>query len=217
MQETSLPQWDPASVDIYRPWEYRIFVLYSGIVLLISLVKWVSLGRQLWSFSISRRLSLQQHGTSNEKAELLARSGLANKLPNEAVAKAWAERDPLTLLQEAESRFLFLWEMCSAKVASLKRLGILTSLLSVLVFVSLTIRFLTDLTISKATGIAVITGSIAESLVPFSLGILVSAVLYAIYGFFQGVLIRRMASWNYFCRKADVGVQQAEVERAKQP
>lgn len=215
MQDNSLPQWDRASVDIYYPWEYRFFVLYSGIVLVISLVKWVSLWRQLWSYSISRRLSLQQHGTSSEKAELLARSGLANKLPNEAVAKAWAEGDRPTLLQQAESRFLFLWEMCSAKVASLKRLVILTLLLSIFVFVSLTIQFLTDLSISRAAGIAVITGSIAESLTPFSLGILVSATLYAVYSFYQGVLMRRMASWKYFCRKANVNIEQDEIEIAK--
>src|SRR5450432_9538 len=181
MQETSLPQWDPAYIDVYRPWEYRIFVLYSGIVLVISLVKWVSLGRQLWSFSIRRRLSLQKHGSSSEKAELLARLGLANKLSNEAVAEAWADGDRPTLLQQADSRFLFLWEMCSAKVASLNRLVFLTLLLSIFVFVSLTIRFLTDMCTSKYVAVAVVTGSIAESLTPFSLGILVCAVLYAVY------------------------------------
>ncbi len=217
MQDTSLPQWDLASVDIYRPWEYRIFVLYSGIVLAISFVKWLSLARQLWSFSISRHLSLQQHGTSSEKVEFLARSGLANKLPNEAVAKAWAEGDRPTLLQQAESRFLFLWEMCSVKVVSLKRLVILTLLLSIFVFVSLTIQFLTDLTISKATGISVITGSIAESLTPFSLGIFVCAMLYTVYGFYQGLLMRRVASWNYFCRKANMKIEQDKVEGARQP
>lgn len=217
MQETSLPQWDPAFIDVYRPWEYRIFVLYASIVLVISLVKWAGLGRQLWSFSISRRLSLQKHGSSSEKAELLARSGLANKLPNEAVFKAWAEGDRPTLLQQAEGRFLFLWKMCSVKVASLKRLVILTLLLSVFVFVSLTIRFLTYMCSSKTAGIALITGSIAELLTPFSLGILVCAVLYAVYGFYEGVLMRRMASWNYFCKKASVDIEQDEAERARQP
>lgn len=215
MQDTSLPQWDPAAIYIYHPWEDRIFILYLVIALAVSLVKWVSLGRQLWSFSISRLLSLQQHSTSSERAELLARSGLANKLPNKAVAKAWAEDRP-TLLQQAESRFLFLWEMCSVKVVSLKRLVILTLLLSILVFVSLTIQFLTDLTVSKATGIAVITGSIAESLTPFSLGILVCAALYAVYGFYRGVLTRRIASWNYFCSSASQ-IEQDEIEKAKQP
>ncbi|HEV7219924.1 MAG TPA: hypothetical protein VGN39_13710 [Terriglobales bacterium] len=214
MQDTSLPQWDPASVDIYHPWEDRIFVLYLVIALAISLVKWVSLGRQLWAFSISRLLSLQQHGTSSERAELLARSGLANKLPNEAVAKVSAEDRP-AMLQQAESRFLFLWEMCSVKVESLKRLVILTLLLSIFVFVSLTIQFLTDLTISKATGIAVITGSIAESLTPFSLGILACAVLYAVYGFYRGVLTRRIASWHYFCTNTSQ-IEQDEIEKAKQ-
>jgi hypothetical protein len=217
MQETSLPQWDPASIDFYRPWEYRIFVLYSVIVLVILLVKWAGLGRQLWSFSISRRLSLRKHGSSIEKVELLARSGLANKLPNEAVDKAWTEGARPTVLEQAESRFLFLWEMCSVKVASLKQLVILTLLLSIFVLVSLTIRFLTDLCISKTAGIALVTGSMAELLTPFSLGILVCAVLYAVYGFYQGVLMRRMASWKYFCRTANMNVQQDQLERAKQP
>jgi hypothetical protein len=70
--------------------------------------------------------------------------------------------------------------MCSTRVASLKRLALLTLLLMVFVFVSLMANLLAKVGEAKIVGAGFLAGSIAESLAPFALGILVCAVLYTL-------------------------------------
>jgi hypothetical protein len=193
--------WDPISINHHLPWESRLFILYLLLVLCISLVESGSLVRQLWSLSASRWDPLRKPGSGIEWADLLAAAGLMNRLPHEIVDRASDGAVSLPRVQQAEGRFLYLWGMCSAKLASLKRLLPLTLLLAIFALVSVAINLLTEVTVQKMAGMAFLAGSIAEGLVPLALGVLICAVLYAVCGFFEGMLTRRQASWNYFCTR----------------
>jgi hypothetical protein len=49
----------------------------------------------------------------------------------------------------------------------------------------------------KILGPTAFSGSLAEVLTLLAIGILVCAVLYTACSFYEGVLLRRKASWNY--------------------
>jgi hypothetical protein len=134
-------------------------------------------------------------------ANLLAASGLANRLPPALVEERQGGTPFLPVVRQAELRLLYLWETCSAEVASLKRLVPLTCLLAVFLLVSRTIDIAGEVAIRKIAGIAFLAGRIAEGLVSCALGILVWALLYAACGFCEGVLQGRRAAWNYFCAR----------------
>ena len=114
--------------------------------------------------------------------------------------KLWSFRRSV---QGTEAGFIYLWETCSAIVASMKRTVLLTFFLSVLICLLLAIRFLTRMSIQKSTGVAMVTGSIAEALSPLALGIAVCAVFYGVASVYEGILTRRKASWNYSRSTAD--------------
>jgi hypothetical protein len=98
---------------------------------------------------------------------------------------------------ELEIKFFNVWGACSAKVQSMKRAVVLTFLLSVLVATDglrATVLAIAD---QKAFLIGAFNGGLAEALTLFALGILVCAVLYAICGFCEGILVRRKALWNF--------------------
>jgi hypothetical protein len=195
MQEEAQVGWDPIYVNHTLPWEAKFLILYLLVVLGVWLVKSGKLTRQFWSLSTRKWLPLQKVIIAGEDVNLLAASGLVNRLPNNASVSP-------TCIRQVDCRFLYLWEMCATRVASLKRLALLTFLLTVFVFVTLMANLLAQVGTEKIVGTGFLAGRVAESLAPLALGILVCAVLYATCGFFEGVLQRRRASWNYFCERA---------------
>lgn len=195
MQEEAQVAWDPIYVTHTLPWEAKFLILYLLVVLGVCLVKSGRLTRQFWSLSTRKWLPLQKATIASEDVRLLAASGLVNRLPNNAKVCP-------SCIPQVDCRFLYLWEMCATRVASLKRLALLTFLLTVFVFVTLMANLLAGVGIEKIVGTGFLAGRIAESLAPLALGILVCAVLYATHCFFEGVLQRRRASWNYFCATA---------------
>jgi hypothetical protein len=195
MQEEAQLGWDPIYVNHTLPWEAKFLILYLLVVLGVWLVKSGRLTRQFWSLSTRKWLPLQKATIAGEDVDLLAASGLVNRLPNNA-------RVSPPCIRQVDCRFLYLWELCAARVASLKRLALLTFLLTVSVFVTLMANLLAQVGTDKIVGTGFLAGRIAESLAPLALGILVCAALYATCGFFEGVLQRRRASWTYFCATA---------------
>src|SRR5277367_3918537 len=129
MQQTPPIGWDPISINSTPPWEFKFFVLYLLVVVTLSLVKFVSLGRQLWSF---RRSSMPKSCGDGEQADLLAASALRGALPSQVVDRAAGESIAPPLMRKVEGEFVYKWEVCSAKSQSMKRLVVLTFLLSVL-------------------------------------------------------------------------------------
>jgi len=196
MQNVMEPIW---YVSEYRlPWASRLFVLYVLITIAVSAVKVARLTERMWRFSTSKGRTHAEHSNRMSKEEFLAHSALKNKLPREKAEGEWNVDDVPALLQEVETRFVFLWSRCLATVVSLKRLSVLTFLLSALVTLWLTSRFLSLMAIQKMAGIVFLGASISEAILPFQLGIICCAVLYAIYALYHAALLRRMASWHYF-------------------
>lgn len=99
-------------------------------------------------------------------------------------------------LRPAGGKFLYTWEMCMARVAAMKRLALLTLLLSVLLAVNGAANVLVKIQETHAAGTGAIAGGAAEVLALFELGLFVCAALYAVSSFYEGVLERRRVSWN---------------------
>ncbi len=210
MQETPIV-WDPV-YEVRLPWESKVFLLYLFTVLAISVGRSLNLARKLGWFSVSRRTSLGKANSGIQGPDLLAASALANRLVDDLPGRLLSEsghqpkKDNATallrLMEQAEFKFLYSWEMCSTKVESIKRLAVLTSLLSVLLLVCRATTILAYITAQKVVGNAFVAGSMAEVFVLLALGIFVCALLYAIYTFYEGTLRRRRASWKYFCARS---------------
>ncbi len=197
--------WDPISVNHHLPWEGKFLILYLLVVLGMWMVRSGKLMWKFWSLSTRKWAPLPNVNIAGEDVDLLAASGLVNRLPDNASVSP-------TCIRQADCRFLHRWEMCAIRVASLKRLALLTFLLTAFVFVTLMANLLAEVGTEKIVGTGFLAGSIAESLVPLALGILVCAVLYATHDFFEGVLQRRRASWNYFSRARKIKLPQNEME-----
>jgi hypothetical protein len=104
------------------------------------------------------------------------------------------ERETAT---ELTSTFPLFWESLYTKIAAIKNLAVLTSLLSLLVFAWSTTQILRGVTMEKSTGLGFLTGAMSEGLTVFSLGILVCAVLYIVAIFFEAALVRRKMRLNF--------------------
>lgn len=196
MQSGVQVEWD--FTYMYNPsWEFKLFAFYCLFVLGFSLVRSLRVARQLGFFSFRKQATLQ-HQAGSSSINSIAASALANKLSLEDSILGPASAG---LVQQADNRFQYLWEMCSIKVGSMKKLAVLTALLSALASVWIAREILRELTVQKVFGPALLTARMNEVLVPFASGILVCVLLYTAYSFFEGSLIRRRASWNYFAAR----------------
>jgi hypothetical protein len=99
------------------------------------------------------------------------------------------------------------WESCQAKTASIKRLSILTFLLSLLAFAWSTTKILQGVAVQKVAGSAFLAGAIAETLTVFSFGILVCAVLYGFVVFCEGALARRKMAFSQAKRRKQLSAE----------
>jgi hypothetical protein len=199
VQETPVG-WDPISVNHHLPWGARLFVLYLIVVLIISLVRSVSIMRMLWWRAPRGKFSLEGPD-SERKTDMLVDFALANRLPDDATSSKGNAVDLLVTVRRAGGRFLYLWEKCFGKVASLKKLAILTFFFAFLTLASSLATVLKEIAAWKAVGIGFLAGNAAEEVGLFALGIFACAELYALWAIWEGLLARRKAAWNYFCAK----------------
>jgi hypothetical protein len=135
---------------------------------------------------------------------------LANRLVYHSPLKEGRNRgtQPQTAVQEtalrtveaAESRFLYLWEMCHASVKSIRRMVLLTLLSSALVVV-----YGAFPTWGDEFNNGTIVGSMAlfetadKLFARLALGLSVCVILYAASSFFEGAITRRRTQWKYNC------------------
>ncbi len=187
--------WDPM-YEGRLPWEARIFLIYLLVVFAVLLVRSINLARQLGWFSFGKRVPTEK-SDEDDTANLLARSALERTFPH-----AGTPEGDLAILQLADVKFRFAWQMCVAKVSSTKRLALLTFLLSLLTLTWGTIGVLADIIREKTAPVGFLAASSAEVLKPFALGVLACAALYAVSSFYEGALDRRKARWNHFCASA---------------
>jgi hypothetical protein len=200
MQNVPPSEWGTLYIEHQLPWEFRLFYLYLIVICVLSLVKTVSLTRRLWSFT---RGSLPQSDSVGERSGLLVASALASGLSKEASDGGLGKDIAPQVIRDAENKFLIAWEACSARVQSMKRLVMLTFLLSFLVAANGARTMLIPLGIQKATGVAAYVGGIVEVLTLFVLGTVVCAALYAACSFYEEMLTRRKAAWSRFLGKIE--------------
>jgi hypothetical protein len=96
----------------------------------------------------------------------------------------------------AEREHLFAWEVCLSKVRSIKRLVFLTLLFSVLVAAYQVSNILSEIAFKQLLGPYAASGSLSEVLTIFSLGVLVSTLLYAACAYYEGALAHRRSFWK---------------------
>ena len=194
----------------YRPpLEEKLFFLYLLWMVSLSIIKSVSIARQLWWFSRDRRILPTALDSGDRSADVLATAALTNRLSNDRallgssqlVDKNDDSGSRSQILQEADRRFSYAWEMCAAKIRSTKRHVLLTLLLSVLVLAYGATNISRQIAIDKRVGIGSFSSSVAELLMQVALGISVCAAIYAVFSAFENALMRRKAAWNYFCAK----------------
>jgi hypothetical protein len=188
-------------------WEERLFVLYLLTVFLIASVKSLSIARQLLWFSPKRRASSENPGNGVSDAYALAASALANRLSWDFLGHDWnisagglKVEVRSDLLPPAERTFQYAWARCSANVSALKRLVVLTLLSSVLILACRTTTIFMEISYLPAVRARTLSGSLAEALALFVLGLLAGTVQYAGCCLCEGALSQRRALWDYFCR-----------------
>ncbi len=97
---------------------------------------------------------------------------------------------------ELRTRFLGVYDTCSAKVRSIERSVVLTFLLCVLTAADQTRAVLASVALENRPSFEYLSSSAAEVLTVFVIGVLVCASLYALCDFCQGTLTRRRARWK---------------------
>jgi hypothetical protein len=178
----------------------------------IQMVRFVILGLRLYSFT-GKPVSPENVAGWVLDPDLLARAALTNRPLFSALAEKLPTTEPCTdrpavekalyTLRAAENRFLFLWEQCYADVASTRRAGRLTVLLSLVM-----IAYAAFPTYSLAYNNTNRPGFLAmlltadELLALLALGLSLAALLYSISSFFERALAQRMARWKYFSATA---------------
>ena len=170
------------------PWELKLYILYLLFIVCLSLIKSFGLLRQIGFFKFSKR--------SNEiTADSLASAASSNKMPKDFSAAR-------NLFHQAEGKFTYVCEISSAKLQQLKQFANLNVLLGRIVVLMIIVKELNAIITTEITHTFFLS-IIPQILAPFILGLIVSGALYVFCIFYEGVLARRKASWNYFCSQAE--------------
>ena len=199
MQDDSVIGWDPIHIWRPTPWETQLFFLYWLVIMLVTATRVLILVRQLSSFgSFKKRLS---HDGVAPTPESLAASALGSR-PLPATAEIEQDRTGLrSVIEQADARFIYMWRTCSAEIESMSRLARFTLLLSALTSVLALMRWATRIVEQKSFAIWVVAQNIRDWMTPLCLGLIACVVMYAVTGFYEGVLARRRIAWEYFCAR----------------
>jgi hypothetical protein len=98
---------------------------------------------------------------------------------------------------KSDNDFLRAWEKCSNRIQSMKRIVVITLLLSLLTPAYLLRNDLAIFAKEKVFGPGAFLSTMSEVLTVFALGILACTVIYAACAFLEGALVRRVESWRY--------------------
>jgi hypothetical protein len=109
--------------------------------------------------------------------------------------------------QKSDNDFLRAWEKCSNRIQSMKRIVVITLLLSLLTPAYLLRNDLAIFAKEKVFGPGAFLSTMSEVLTVFALGILACTVIYAACAFLEGALVRRVESWRYSRGANEVGHQ----------
>ena len=98
---------------------------------------------------------------------------------------------------KSDTDFLRASEQCSNRIQSMKRIVVITLLLSFLIPAYLLLNDVAIFAREKVFGPGAFLGTMREVVTVFVLGILASTVIYATCAFLEGALVRRIESWRY--------------------
>ena len=193
-----------------HPTHVRLFLLCLAVIVCTTLAYSLMLTSRLYSLRSRTTVSLRTLSGGTLSAELLAEYALANRvrlgpleegsLPPDVATRASDQLSASSTLRSAESKFQYLWQICDVKIETIRRLAVLTFLLSFL-----TVIYGAYPTFNAEFGSGNITGSLAlyksvnALLYRLSLGLCTVAVLYGLFTLFKGAVERRRTRWNYFC------------------
>jgi hypothetical protein len=210
MQEGGSVGWDPIYVHVETPIHLKLFILYLLVVLVVGVVRWIRLAWQAWFLPLRKRLSPEALREGKVQADNLAACALAGGLSRSIANPITAILKPgsdaafalLSRLERARHRFLHAWEIQWSKIQALKRLVLLTILLSMFVLAAGATNALNGVYTEKGP-VALRVGAMlgAQLFGAVAIGLFVSAVLYGAASCYESLLMRRKATWNYFCDK----------------
>jgi hypothetical protein len=175
----------------------KLFVWYLLAAVCAVLAQAIQLACALWSFRRKREF-LHDETIAMDllvQAALKGRLKSAFKLSDGDVIDRTAA---LFRVDCIETKFLYLWETCYAKVQSLKTLTYLTVILSCFVTAIVVYNACIGIRVEETTaGPSAIAGGVAEGLVVLAAGLLISAFFHVVSRRFEGTLARRRRDWNY--------------------
>lgn len=187
MQETV--QWQPLSDGPRLPWESRYYILFLFLGVGFSLVRAFGLLRQIGFLRFTKR-------NREITGDSLALDAFSYTLPKEfALVRSF--------LDQAESKFTYLYEISGSKIQQLRQFANLNIFLGRVVALMLFVNEIDEIITTKITHTFFVLSLAEQVLTPFIFGLIVSGAIYAFCIFYEGILARRRISWNYFCSRAE--------------
>ncbi|HLJ87637.1 MAG TPA: hypothetical protein VKZ53_12505 [Candidatus Angelobacter sp.] len=155
-------------------------------------------GKKIISSDATRKENVNADSIANLAMAGKIRCGLAGEILIGNSQLNLEENSLLQLLCETEIKFLYLWEGCHIDVISIKSLALLTLLLSLLLvpyggFQTFK-QIFSERTISGQWALIQTTSVLFDRV---ALGMITCAIFYAIAIFFERLIMRRRAQWQY--------------------
>jgi hypothetical protein len=183
---------------VTEPWYMRLCFLYLLAVGCVAIVGGMKLLGLLYSFRRRKRISVVDILDNVADPDLIARSALAGKIEYEQLTPGLVEKEAgIRLLRMEDCRVRYLCEKGNVDIVTIRRLASLTLLLSFLsVVYGAFPTWSNEFNNANIPGNLALVNAAFLSFARLSLGMTVSAVLYAISSFFERVLMNRGASWK---------------------
>ena len=206
-------EWDPQYINVEPGIALKVFALYLLVILMIVVLSWGRLWLALGFSSRGVLKLLKQIGDAFQQGNSSAVEALANRLPTRgpecalqrAVVSSTAQGLQLTGIRlrvtEFESRFAF-WRL-NRMTRAIKWLATFTVLLTFLIVGMGGTKSSETIWMQKSIGWRAVAGVVMELFLVFSLGMAISALLFASYAYFQARLDRRRAHWELLCIRID--------------
>jgi hypothetical protein len=187
-----------------EPLHARLFLVYLCVAFCIVLVWSFRLVRRLYSLPRSRSISLRAGDLSSESVADLA---LCNRVVDEALHADRATPTAsgaippglqMTSLHRADARFRLRIQECYADALSMKRIAMLTLIVTASVVAYGAFPTWNDLfNNANITGTMAIFRTIWLLCARLGLGLILCSLLYGLSAGFRRTIIRRQASWDY--------------------
>ena len=195
-----------------EPLHVRLFVVYLLLLSCVMAVLILKLVRRFFPLP-GRKISLKHIREGAVDPDLLAESALANNLAcdiplNSGAPSLVASKEAtVRLMRLADFKFQYLWEGCRDDVALIRRLALLTLLLSLLIIVYGTFPTWGDeFNNASITGYVALFRTVSQLLERLALGLAASVILYAISICFERVAMHRRTLWTYFRSRCEAEI-----------